>query len=84
MRITVDRIENGIAVCQGENEEIYNILLRDIGFDINEGDTLDCELSDGIIRVKNVDKEYEAQKRKRINDLYMKLKYKSNEKRQNK
>lgn len=72
--ITVDRIEEGLAVFVGDNEQIYNLPLDAIGFDVSEGDICNAKLEDGklIILSKN-----EAVKEKRcdyINNLFDKLK----------
>lgn len=64
-RLTVDRIEENIAVCMDENEALVGIELSCLPFDIKEGNII-CLFDDGSI-VLDTDAEYE--RRKELFDL---------------
>lgn len=45
MKVTVDRIEEGICVCVDEEEKTYNIPLGDFKIEVRPCDVLEIELS---------------------------------------
>lgn len=76
MLLTVDRIEEGFAILVGEDAS-YSLALQDISFDIKEGDVLECELTDGNIKVISASKKEKKEAVSRIESLLDKLRKKS-------
>lgn len=44
MKVTVDRIEEGVCVCIDDDERIYNVPLGEFAFEVNPCDILEIEL----------------------------------------
>lgn len=63
-KITVDREENGILVCVGENEALYEIKREDTEGDISEGDICTADISDDgkILLLKKDESETKIKK----------------------
>lgn len=61
--LIVDRIEEGIAICENRNREHVNIHLSDISGVVHEGDVLRHDAKKGTYFV---DAETTAQRRKKI------------------
>jgi len=72
-RLTVDRIENGIAVCFDNSENKVELTLDAAEVQVSEGDII--EVSDNGSIVKLTDET--ARRRDRINALFDKIKNKS-------
>lgn len=47
MKVTVDRIEEGICVCIGDDGDIFDIPRGDFPFDVKSCDILDITLDGG-------------------------------------
>jgi len=48
LRLYIDRIENGIAVCLNDDDEIFKIDKKYFPYECLEGDIIDAVLEDGI------------------------------------
>ncbi len=76
MLLTVDRIEEGFAILVGEDTS-YSLALQDISFEINEGDILECELTDSNIKVISISQSEKKEAVSRIESLLDRLRKKS-------
>ncbi len=72
--MTVDRIEENIAVFTGDNEQTFLLPLESICLDLSEGDICNAELRDDILIILSKNEEVEASRTALINDLFNKLK----------
>ena len=61
MRLIVDRIESGFAVCEAEDMSVINIPLSDFSFEVYEG----CGLIFDNGKY-SVNKEYESDRRAKL------------------
>ncbi len=61
MRLIIDRIESGFAVCETEDMSIINIPLAEIPFEVHEGSAL--IIDNGKY---SVDEEYESDRRAKL------------------
>lgn len=68
MRYSVDRIENGKAVCEDEKQNIINIEMSLLPDGVREGDIL--EVADGKFAIRRNDTEI---RRKQMADLQASL-----------
>lgn len=66
--LSIDRIEENIAVCFDENESRVEIDIKNLPLEVKEGDWLKNIDGQYII-----DKEYTLQRRKKIQNLQKKL-----------
>ena len=75
-KLTVDRIESGIAVCFDESDVKIELKLGENTADINEGDIIEVTEEGSIVKL-----EKESSERKdRINRLFDKIKNRSDKK----
>lgn len=65
MKLIVDRFEENYVVCENEEEEIINLPMSKITFDIQEGDVLEID-DDGIVML---DLEATMQRKEKIERL---------------
>ena len=64
MKYSVDRIEEGIAVCEDENGGMTTINVAQLGFDVKEGDII-CKTDIGFELLP----DETAEKKKRMANL---------------
>ncbi len=76
MLLTVDRIEEGVAILPGEDIS-YSVKLQDIAFEIKEGDVLECEIIDGKIKVISISQKEKQEATSRVESLLEKLRKKA-------
>lgn len=72
--MTVDRIEENIAVFTGDNEQTFHLPLESICFDLSEGDICNAEMRDDLLIILSKNEEAKASRNALINDLFNKLK----------
>ena len=70
MILTVDRIENGTAVCLSDDERQFLFRTEDIGFPVSEGSVLTLSFSR--------DEETETNRKNNIRAMFERLKNKEN------
>lgn len=70
MKLTVDRIENGIIVCFSDDERKFEFRCEDVGFPVGEGSVLDLAFSR--------DTETEEKRKNNIRTIFERLKNKEN------
>ena len=69
MRLTLDRIEEGIAVCFDENGVAYEIPTEKLG-DMSEGDVLEAEIcGEEICNIRPLREETETKKEENASRL---------------
>ena len=71
MKITVDRIENGVIVCLTNDERSFGFRAEDIGFSVSEGDVLDISFT--------LDEETGTNRKNSIRAMFERLKNKEND-----
>jgi len=64
MKLIIDRIEGEFAICEKENKHIISIPIKDIPFNVKEGDVLIVEGN-----AYKLDNEVTKTKKKYIEDL---------------